>query len=123
MRRLLKPLSLIAISANLVCSATAQQRQEARPVGPQVAQQPEEQRVAELAGTVIPEGVETAIPIEQVANESAVGLALDPLNQPFNSQGFRRPDLYWLFWTSTRAGAPDLYFETIAPRHTPLPRR
>ncbi|MBX7133761.1 MAG: PQQ-binding-like beta-propeller repeat protein [Fimbriimonadaceae bacterium] len=78
-----------------------------------------------VAGTieVIPEGVETAIPIEQVANESAVGLALDPLNQPFNSQNFRRPDLYWLFWTSTRAGAPDLYFQTIAPRHTPLPRR
>lgn len=75
----------------------------------------------DLLVDLIPETVESAVPIEQVANESALTVAIDPMNGPFNAQGFRRPGLFWLFWTSTRAGAPDLYFETIAPRFTPLP--
>lgn len=72
---------------------------------------------------IVPETLETAVPIEQIANESALTVVTDPQNGPFNSQSFRRPPLYWLFWTSTRGGAPDLYFETIAPRFTPLPPR
>ncbi|HRF60415.1 MAG TPA: PQQ-binding-like beta-propeller repeat protein [Fimbriimonadaceae bacterium] len=70
---------------------------------------------------ILGELAETAIPIEQTANESAVSMALDPLNSAFNDRNFRRPGLIWLFWTSTRAGGPDLYFETLAPRFTPLP--
>lgn len=67
------------------------------------------------------ETAEAAIPIEQASNETAVSLALDPQNNPFNRFDYRRPGLIWMFWTSTRAGAPDLYMQTIAPRFTPLP--
>lgn len=72
-------------------------------------------------GTVVlqPEMAEVAIPIEQVANESGVALALDPQNQAFNSQTERRNGLIWTFWSSTRAGSPDVYFQTIAPKFAP----
>ncbi len=66
------------------------------------------------------EGFESAIPIEQAANEGGLAMALDPLGGNFNSINNRRPGLVWLFWTSTRAGVPDLYFQTIAPRFTPV---
>lgn len=70
---------------------------------------------------LLAEMAETAVPIEQAANETAVSLALDPQNNPFNRFDYRRPGLIWMFWTSTRSGAPDLYFQTLAPRFTPLP--
>lgn len=65
---------------------------------------------------------EQALPIEQVGNESALSIALDPLNGTFNNvdpQSGRRPGLLWLFWASSRTGNPDVYFETIAPRFSP----
>lgn len=62
---------------------------------------------------------EEAVPIEQAGNESGMSLALDPLSSAFNRVDFRRPPLYWMFWTSTRAGAPDVFFQTVAPRFTP----
>ncbi|HXH60364.1 MAG TPA: hypothetical protein VNI20_03305, partial [Fimbriimonadaceae bacterium] len=64
---------------------------------------------------------EEAIAIEQPGNETGLSIALDPLSNLFNRQNFRRPPLYWLFWTSTRVGVPDVFFETIAPRFTPKP--
>lgn len=70
---------------------------------------------------LVSEMSETVVPVEQVANESAMSMALDPQNAPFNSQNVRRPGLVWLFWSSTRAGVPDVYFETIAPRFTARP--
>jgi hypothetical protein len=64
---------------------------------------------------------EEAVPIEQAGNESGMSIAMDPLSASFNRQNFRRPSLYWLFWTSTRTGVPDVFFETVAPRFTPRP--
>ncbi len=64
---------------------------------------------------------EEAVPIEQAGNESGLSIAMDPLSAPFNRQDFRRPSLYWLFWTSTRTGVPDVFFQTVAPRFTPRP--
>ncbi|MBL8065355.1 MAG: PQQ-binding-like beta-propeller repeat protein, partial [Chthonomonadaceae bacterium] len=80
------------------------------------------QRTEELLVRVIPEIDEQALPIEQVGNESALSISLDPLNGTFNDISpvtGRRPGLIWLFWTSTRNGQPDIFFETIAPRFSP----
>lgn len=68
------------------------------------------------------EMAEQAMPIDQAANESSISLSLDPLNGPFNSVGTRRGGLIWVFWTSTRSGAQDVYFQTIAPRFSPRAR-
>ncbi|MCH7904686.1 MAG: PQQ-binding-like beta-propeller repeat protein [Armatimonadetes bacterium] len=70
---------------------------------------------------LLTELLEEAVPIEQVGAESGLRLALDPISGAFNRRNFRRPNVYWLFWTSTRTGSPDVYFETIAPRFTPRP--
>jgi hypothetical protein len=84
-------------------------------------------------GTVLPQQVyeavvnplvelrEEAVPIEQAGNESSMSVALDPLSAAFNRQDYRRPPVYWLFWTSTRTGPADVYFQTIPPRFTPRP--
>lgn len=64
----------------------------------------------------IAETSEAAMPIEQVGNESGLSLALDPLGPGFNETTIRRPGLIWAFWTSTRAGSRDVYFQTLAPR-------
>lgn len=79
-------------------------------------------RQEELVVRLIPEINEQAVPIEQVGNESSLFIALDPLNNAFNNVNpvnGRRPGLMWLFWASSRTGAPDIYFETIAPRFVP----
>ncbi len=70
-------------------------------------------------GTVafVTERSEEPILIEQAVNESGMVPFLDP----FTYFTDRRPGMVWLFWTSTRAGSPDLYFETIAPNWTPVP--
>ncbi|MCH8977923.1 MAG: hypothetical protein IH945_01610 [Armatimonadetes bacterium] len=64
---------------------------------------------------------EEAVPIEQAGNESGMALAMDPLGFAYNRLDYRRPALYWMFWTSTRAGSPDVFFQTVAPRFTPRP--
>ncbi|MEZ5163341.1 MAG: hypothetical protein R2688_06235, partial [Fimbriimonadaceae bacterium] len=61
---------------------------------------------------------EQAVPIEQVGNESDVTISLDPFVSTAANNG--RPPLYWLFWTSGRTGAPDIYFQTMAPKTAPL---
>jgi hypothetical protein len=63
------------------------------------------------------ERAEEPIPIEQAVNESGLSAFLEP----FTYQNDRRPPLVWLFWTSTRSGNPDLYFQTIAPQWSPVP--
>lgn len=55
------------------------------------------------------------VPIETAVNESGLSAFLDP----FSYVNDRRPPLVWLFWTSTRGGVPDIYFQTIAPMWTP----
>lgn len=67
-------------------------------------------------GVVFEKG-EQAVPIEQVGSESDLFLTLDPFtNGPLNN---RRPPLYWMFWTSTRAGVQDVFFQTLAPKTAP----
>ena len=70
---------------------------------------------------IVTETSEQLIPIEQAPNETGLSLSLDPSNTAFNDVNVRRPGLLWLFWTSTRSGGPDVYFETIAPRFSPKP--
>lgn len=68
---------------------------------------------------MVVETSERTIPIEQVANESSVVFALDMLGS--NSINvLDRPGMLWTFWTSTRDGGTDVFFETIAPRFTPV---
>ncbi|MCU0317092.1 MAG: PQQ-like beta-propeller repeat protein [Fimbriimonadaceae bacterium] len=71
---------------------------------------------------ILDEVREEAVPIEQVGNESDLSLALDPYGSFNNSSlTLRRPPLLWLFWTSTRSGATDVFFQTLAPLTAPLP--
>lgn len=65
----------------------------------------------------IAETQELAVPIEQAANESGMTLALDTTPATAFGASLRRPaNLFWMFWTSTRAGSTDVYFQTLAPR-------
>jgi hypothetical protein len=66
---------------------------------------------------LVTEQAETQVPIEQAVNESGMFAFPDP----FDNANFPRPNLVWMFWTSTRAGSPDLYFQTVAPRFAPQP--
>jgi len=75
---------------------------------------------------LVGEDDEAPIPIETSVNESNLVPALDPFTyrnvSPDPALGvYRRPPLIWMFWTSTRNGSPDIYFESIAPRMTPIP--
>jgi hypothetical protein len=67
---------------------------------------------------MIGERAEVPVPIEQAVNESQLYSFIDPLDSL--SDANRRPGLVWMFYTSTRAGGPDIYFQTIAPRLTPV---
>ena len=58
---------------------------------------------------------EFVIPISEPYNESGVSLALDPSGGEWKLG--QRPSLLWLFWSSTRNGSPDIYFETLAPKY------
>lgn len=74
--------------------------------------------------SLIGESSEAPIPIETSVNESNMVPTLDPFtyrNVNVNAGGvYRRPPLLWMFWTSTRNGSPDIYFESLAPRLTPI---
>ncbi|HTQ09949.1 MAG TPA: hypothetical protein VMI31_07770, partial [Fimbriimonadaceae bacterium] len=59
------------------------------------------------------EKAEAPIPIDQAVDETTLAPFLDPFDMP------NRPGLIWMFYASTRAGATDLYFQTMAPRFTP----
>jgi hypothetical protein len=71
--------------------------------------------------TLLEETVEATVPIEQPVNEASMTVAIDPININGLDRALRRPGLYWLFWTSTRGGVTDVYFQTIAPRFSSLP--
>lgn len=67
--------------------------------------------------TYVIETRETQVALDSAVNESGVSAFIDPftyLAQP-------RPPLTWLFWTSTRNGSPDIYFQTIAPQFLARP--
>jgi hypothetical protein len=64
---------------------------------------------------LIEETEETEIPIEQAANESAVAIGLDGITGSYSNMT-TRPGLMWMFWTSSRGGGSDVFFQTLAPR-------
>jgi len=75
--------------------------------------------VTQVVPTWISERTAAPIPIDQPANDNQVTAFLDPFDPiPFN---LRRPSLVWLFWTSSRSGTSDVYFETMAPAWYPIP--
>ncbi|MEP0767195.1 MAG: PQQ-binding-like beta-propeller repeat protein [Fimbriimonadia bacterium] len=63
----------------------------------------------------IAESEETTVPIERSIAESQLCAFADPSTE----RG--RPDFIWLFWSSTRNGASDVYFQTISPRFDIVP--
>jgi hypothetical protein len=65
----------------------------------------------------IQETAETPILMNAPVNESGLDSFLDP----FSYQSLRRPPLMWMFWTSTRNGTPDIYFQTLSPMLLPRP--
>ncbi len=65
------------------------------------------------------ESAESAVPLDSAVNEGQVSAFLDPFDQN-NTSGVPRPGMIWLFWTSTRGGGPDVFFQTIAPNFTPV---
>lgn len=71
-----------------------------------------------LVVSVIPEADDAILALNRSANETGLVLALDPQGGGFNNQtgASRRPNLLWSFWTSTRDGASDVYFQTLAPK-------
>ncbi len=71
--------------------------------------------------SLVQETDEQPILIDEPTNESALTSFIDPVTYLTPLRKNRRPSLVWLFWTSTRTGSPDVYFETISPRFDPLP--
>jgi hypothetical protein len=70
--------------------------------------------------SLLAERSETAVPIDKPANEGQVTAFLDPFDFSNTTGPVNRPGLIWLFWTSTRNGGSDVFFETIAPNFTPI---
>ncbi len=73
--------------------------------------------VVQATVTLIDEKTEAPVPLEQAVNESQMTAFIDPFDFP--NAANRRAGLIWMFWTSTRGGTPDLYFQTIAPKFAP----
>jgi hypothetical protein len=69
--------------------------------------------------SIVTERDQIPVPIEQAVNESQMVTFLDPFNYD-PSANTPRPGLIWMFWSSTRTGGPDIYFQTIAPKLTPV---
>ena len=78
--------------------------------------------VEELPVALIGEQSETPILIEQAVNEDQLFSFIDLVSSPSAPSNIqdRRPNLVWMVYTSTRAGGPDIYIQTIAPRFTPV---
>jgi hypothetical protein len=69
---------------------------------------------------LVTERAETQIAIEQAINEGSLSAYLDPF-ESITATTRRRPGVVWLIYASTRAGSPDVYLQSIAPRFTPVP--
>jgi hypothetical protein len=75
--------------------------------------------------TWIGEEGESPVLIDNAVNEANLCTFLDPFT--FSGTGQLgppmtpgRPALFWMFYTSTRAGSPDIFMQTIAPRFAPF---
>jgi hypothetical protein len=71
------------------------------------------------AVSYVPERTETPVVIDHAVNEGSLSTFMDPFSYQ-TSTAVMRPPLIWMFYSSTRGGSPDVYFQTIAPRFTPV---
>jgi hypothetical protein len=55
------------------------------------------------------------MPVDSMVNEGQVFAFADPDGLRSPSDPLYKPSLIWVFWTSTRAGATDLYYQTLSP--------
>lgn len=62
---------------------------------------------------------EELIPIEQVGQEGDFTMTLDRVQTNNVSTQLRKPSMLWMMWSSTRAGAQDVYMQTMAPKTAP----
>lgn len=76
------------------------------------------QQVQARVGLIIEQG-EQLVPIEQIGQEGDLSITMDRLETNNVSLTERRPPLIWMVWSSTRAGAQDIYMQTLAPKTTP----
>ncbi|MBA3726208.1 MAG: hypothetical protein H0W86_07080, partial [Armatimonadetes bacterium] len=63
------------------------------------------------------ESAEKPVPIEQAIDEGTVFAFADPFTWRSNDP---RAGLVWVFYTSTRAGTRDVYYQTLSPRLSPI---
>ncbi len=69
--------------------------------------------------SMLAERSENPVAIEQAVNETQLWTFVDPFDNQLAN--LRRPGLLWMFYTSTRGGTSDVFFQTVAPRFTPVP--
>ncbi len=62
---------------------------------------------------------EEAVPLGRAINEANLTAFLDPV---FAAPGepLERRNLFWMFWTSTRGGTPNVFMQTLAPKLIPF---
>jgi hypothetical protein len=65
----------------------------------------------------VSESSEAAVPIERAVAEGQVCAFADPVVEVDPG----RPEFVWLFWSSTRDGASDIYYQSISPRFGAAP--
>jgi hypothetical protein len=76
------------------------------------------QQVQARVGLIIEQG-EQLVPIEQIGQEGDLSITMDRVATNDISVSNRRPPLIWMVWSSTRAGAQDIYMQTLAPKTAP----
>lgn len=65
--------------------------------------------------TWIVESPKTAVQVDSMVNEGHVAAFLDPDSMRVPQDPRYKPSLVWVFWTSSRAGSTDVYYQTLAP--------
>ena len=72
--------------------------------------------------TLIGERTEEPILLDKAVNENGLCIFFDPAFFGFQEGAANsdRRSLLWMIWSSTRGGAPDLYFQGLAPKLTPF---
>ncbi len=88
-----------------------------------------QQTLAPMTVGMLEERGEAVMPIELATNESNVTTFIDPFDlaapASWNLPGYHpapgaRPDLFWILWSSTRRSGSDIFFQTLAPKFTPV---
>lgn len=65
---------------------------------------------------------ETAMPVDSMVNEGQVFAFADPDGLRNPSDPLYKPSLIWVFWTSSRSGSTDLYYQSLSPNFRAVTR-